>query len=296
MNPIGTLVSVPIISLLVLASAANTGAPVSTYLARADTVSCVDTLRATDTVNAVVKVSVRHQDTAATLPPDFEGLFAQEFRSRFTPPSHLPLSVMFGEAPCDRDRNVCSGATPLVHVVAYAIVAPDGTIPHLAVISPSLNNELADSVRSALSSMAKANMVPFFQVQKTLPLAIIVNSEENPDSVPPVRRLFRAKLPRYAVQFQHAQMSDKNARPKYPAVASRVMVGDTLKFQFTILPDGRVAPQSVDVLRAHYREFLQSMGETLATSVFQPAKLGACPVAEWVTQTYQFGMRPGIRP
>jgi hypothetical protein len=296
MNPIGTLVSVPIISLLVLASAVNTGAPVSTYLAKADTVSCVDTLRATDTVASVVKVSVRHQDTSATLPPDFEGLFAQEFRSRFTPPTHLPLSVMFGDPPCDRDKNVCSGATPLVHVVAYAIVSSDGTIPHLAVISPSLNDELADSVRSALSSMGKANMVPFFQLEKSIPLAIIVNSEENPDSIPPVRRLFRAKLPRYAVQFQHAQMSDKNARPKYPVAASRAAVGDTLKFQFTILPDGRVAPQSVDVLRAHYREFLQTMGESLSNAVFKPARLGACPVAEWVTQTYQFAMRPGIRP
>lgn len=292
MNTIGTLVSVPVLSLLLLASAVNSGAPVSAYLASADTVGCVDTLHATDTIPAVIKVSVRHQDSAGKLPPDFEGLFAQEFRSRFKPPAQLPLSVMFGDPPCDRDKNVCSGATPLVHVVAYAVVASDGTIPHLGVLSPSLNRELADSVRSALMSMSKANMVPFFQTEKTLPLTIIVNSEEHPDSIPQVRRLFRAKLPRYVVQFQHAQMADNSARPKYPLAAKRAFVGDTLKFQFTILSDGHVAPQSVDVLHAHYREFLDTMGDALSTAVFQPAKLGACPVAEWVTQTYRFAMRP----
>ena len=292
MNPLGTLVSVPVMSLLLLASAMNTGDAVAAYMAKSDTVSCVDTLRATDTIAAVVKLSVRHQDSTGNLPADFEGLFAQEFRSRFKPPTQLPLSVMFGDPPCDRDKNVCSGATPMVDVVAYAVVASDGTIQHLGVLSPSLNNELADSVRAALVAMSKANMVPFFQTEKTLPLTIIVNSEDSPDSVPPVRRLFRARLPRYALQFRHAQMAENSPRPKYPAPAERAAVGDTLKFQFTILPDGRVAPQSVDVLRAHYREFLVTMGDALSKSVFQPAKLGACPVAEWVTQTYQFAMRP----
>ncbi len=291
MNPLGTLVSVPVISLLLLGSAMNTGGAVAAYMARADTVSCVDTLRATDTVAAVVKVSVRHQDSTAKLPADFEGLFAQEFKSRFRPPSQLPLSVMFGDPPCDGDKNVCSGATPMVHVVAYAIVASDGAIQNLGVLSPSLNTELADSVRSTLMGMSKANMIPFFQSEKTLPLTIIVNSEDTPDSVPAVRRLFRAKLPRYALQFRHAQMSENSPRPKYPVPAERAAIGDTLKFQFTILADGRIAPQSVDVLRAHYREFLITMGDALSKTVFQPAKVGACPVAEWVTQTYQFATR-----
>jgi hypothetical protein len=295
MNPLGTLVSVPVISLLMLASAMSTGDAVAAYMVKADTVGCVDTLRATDTIAAVVKVSVRHQDTTAKLPEDFEGLFAQEFKSRFRPPQQLPLSVLHGDPPCDRDKNVCSSATPIVHVVAYAVVASDGTIQHLGVLSPSLNKELADSVRSALMSMSKANMVPFFQTEKTLPLTIIVNSEDTPDSVPPVRRLFRAKLPRYSLQFRHAQMAENSPRPKYPGPAERAAVGDTLQFQFTIMPDGRVAPQSVDVLRAHYREFLVTMGDALSRSVFQPAKLGACPVAEWVTQTYQFAMRPSAR-
>jgi hypothetical protein len=68
MNPLGTLVSVPAISLLLLASAMNTGDAVPAYMARADTLVCVDTLRASDTIAAVVKVSVRHQDTTAKLP------------------------------------------------------------------------------------------------------------------------------------------------------------------------------------------------------------------------------------
>lgn len=295
MTTLGVLITVPTLTMLLIASALDIGSPDAGYRPRADTTACVDTLRASDTVSAVVKVSVRHQDSTATLPRDFEALFAQEFRSRFKPPAELPLSVMDGDPPCDQDQHTCSGATPMVHVVAYAIASSDGTIAKLGVLSPSLNGELADSVRSALVSMSRTNMVPFFQTEKTLPLTIIVNTEDTPDSVPPVRRLFRAKLPRYAVRFRHAEMSADSPRPKYPSTAARAAVGDTLKFQFTILPNGRVAPQSVDVLHAHYREFLETMDDALSKTVFHPAQLGACPVAESVTQTFQFTMRPVFR-
>jgi hypothetical protein len=256
-----------------------------------DTVACADTLHATDTISAVVKVSVRHQDSTGKLPSDFEDLFAQEFRSRFSPPRQLPLIVMDGHEPCDAAQHTCSGAIPLVRVVAYLVASPNGTIPQLGVISPSLNTELADSVRSALVAISKENMVPMFQSEETLPLTITVSAEEAPDSIPPVRRLFRAKLPHYSTQFRHAQMSQKGPRPRYPPNAERARVGDTLRFQFTVLPDGRVAARSVDVLRAHYREFLQSMGDALSKTVYQPAQLGGCPVAESVTQTFQFTVR-----
>jgi len=56
-------------------------------------------------------MSVTPQDTAAQLPADFEGLFVQDFRSRFKPPSRLPLSVVVGSPPCDSLGSRCAGAS-----------------------------------------------------------------------------------------------------------------------------------------------------------------------------------------
>ena len=64
--------------------------PVRENIAR-DTAGCLDTLQASDSVFAVVKMSVRPQIPKTRLPPDFEGLFVQEFRSRLESPHHSPL-------------------------------------------------------------------------------------------------------------------------------------------------------------------------------------------------------------
>jgi hypothetical protein len=179
----------------------------------------------------------------------------------------------------------------MVRVVAYAIADNNGTISQLRVFSPSLNDELADSVRSALTSMSDANMVPFFQPPKPLPLSVIVDAENNPDSIPPLRRLFRAKLPRYSATFRHDQMLENSPFPKYPRDVEAAGIGDSLKLRFTVLPDGHVVGQSVDVLQAHYREFLRAVGDVLPKIRFRPAQLGACAVPESVTQTFVFAVR-----
>lgn len=82
--------------------------PATRRNAARDTVGCLDTLRASDSVLAVVKMSVESQDKKTKLPADFEGMFAQEFKSRFRVPPTLPLSVMRGSAPCDTAQKTCA--------------------------------------------------------------------------------------------------------------------------------------------------------------------------------------------
>src|SRR5258705_301237 len=57
---------------------------------------CLDTLQASDSIATMVKMSVAAQDSAVRLPRDFEGMFVEGFRSHFTAPKTLPLSVVTG--------------------------------------------------------------------------------------------------------------------------------------------------------------------------------------------------------
>ena len=154
-------------------------------------------------------------------------------------------------------------------------------MPFVNAISPTLNSELADSVRSALLSMGRDKMVPFFAADQPLPIKVIVEAETAPDSVPTVRQLFRAKLPHYTVQFREAWMSTG----KLPHYSSRV-IPDTLDFEFTIMPDGRVAARTIDVLHYHNQDFLEWAVKALPKMDFKPATLGGCPAPQWAKQRY----------
>jgi len=251
-----------------------------------DTVACSDTLHANDTIPAIVKIAVHHQDTTSTLPTNFEALFADEFQSRFKAPSQLPLITIDADQPCK--GSVCASASPLVRVDAYAMALQDGTMQKISVISPSLNTELADSVRSVLTAMSSERTVPFFESAVPLPIRIIVSTETAPDSVPPPRRLFRAKLPHYTAEYRQPSTVRKPVFPRYPRPAEMNGVGDALVFEFTILPDGKVAPESVDLVQYHHPEFVQALIDAFPKMVFEPAMLGSCKVPVWVTQKFDF--------
>src|ERR1041385_8123612 len=125
----------PLILLLFAAGVRSSG---SRYLAHqntapSDTLMCADSLVPRDTIAGVVKISVRHQDTTAKLPSNFEGLFADEFQSRFKAPSQLPLITIDPDKPCK--DSICSSASPVVRVDAYAMALQDGTMQKISVIS-----------------------------------------------------------------------------------------------------------------------------------------------------------------
>src|SRR5712671_2534532 len=139
-----------------------------------DTVDCLDTLHATDSVNAVIKITVKPQDSKTKLPPDFDGLFVQEFRSRLKVPSNLPLSVMEGWTPCDSAGHKCASGVLMIGSQAYATAHSDGAISRIAVVDFALTAALADTVRVVLQMMAKEKAVPFFGGPDSIPLDISI--------------------------------------------------------------------------------------------------------------------------
>ena len=256
-----------------------------------ETAGCLDTLHASDSVNAVVKMSVKPQQAKTRLPPDLEGLFVQEFRSRLKVPSSMPLSVMQGWSPCDSAGQKCAGGVLMLGSQAYATIHRDGAVSRILVIDMALTPALADTVRVVLLKMAADKAVPFFSGPDSIPLDISIGVEDHPDTVPAWRHLFRATIPHYGLQFTQAEWP-KNARgPKYPSIAERARVADSVTLNFTIRADGTVAPQSVDLQVYHYSDFIRSVFDRLATMRYVPGRIGTCPVATWERQTFIFAVR-----
>jgi len=256
-----------------------------------DTVGCLDTLHVNDSLIAIVTMSVTPKDRKTKLPPDFEGLFVQEFRSHLKVPEHLPLSVVLGWSPCDSASHKCVGGALMLGSQAYATAHPGGTLTRIMTVDFALTPTLSDSVRSALQKLSDEKSVPFFTQPDSIPLDISIHVEQHSDTVPRYRHLFRTKIPHYGSEFSEAAWP-KNARgPKYPSIAERSGVSDSVVMTFTIMPDGTVAPQSVDVHSGRYIEFIRAVFDRMATMRYVPGRVGNCQVATWQTQTFVFKAR-----
>ena len=253
-----------------------------------DTTGCLDTLQTRDTVYAVVKLTVRAQDRRRKLPADLEGLFAQEFRSRLRIPKALPLGTVAGWAPCDTKARRCSGATLMFGTLAYATAVGDGTLSEISVLDVTLTPAFSDSVRSVLAAISAEKMSPYVAQKDSVPLEFILDVDQNPDTVPAERRLLRVTLPRYDRPFFFAELRKSQQFPRYPQIAERNRVEDSVVLAFTVLADGSIASQSVELKVFHYREFIQSVFDFLPEARYEPARLGTCTVASRATQTFRF--------
>lgn len=255
-------------------------------LARVDSVACLDTLRASDTTTAVVKLSLRRYNSKASLPPDFEGFFAQEFKSRFQIPANLPLSVvMLFRARCV-SKTDCTGAGLWLSASGYAVARKNGTLAFIGVADESLTPEFAGMVRSVLEGMSQERLVPQIR-EDSLPLQIAVRLEHNPDTIPRERQLFRVRVPWYDLRFTAPEAPPKQTVP-YPRNAERAGIEDSVSLSFTIMQDGSVHPLSLDLRSGVYREFIREVATSLEKSTYTPARLGACPVATWTSQSFVF--------
>jgi hypothetical protein len=147
---------------------------------KSDTTTCLDTLRPSDSVHAVVKMSVKPHKKRTKLPKDFEGLFAEEFRSRLKLPSSLSLSVMRGWDSCDSTAvpRTCSSGVLVIGNTVYATANSDGTLSDISAVDLSLTPEFSDSVLSVLLRMSKERLIPFFTSPKSIPLEIFIELEQ----------------------------------------------------------------------------------------------------------------------
>lgn len=255
-----------------------------------DTATCLDTLRANGFVSGVVTMRVRPQDRKTVLPPDFEALFVQEFRSRLSIPKSLTLSVMHGWTPCDSVSNRCAGAAPFLSSHAYATAHRTGTLSRIRVIDFSLTPAFSDTVRAVLERMSKENTSPLLAGQDSVPLEISIEDEYNKEKLSSAQSLFHLASPHYNLPFTPAKWPKGARGPKYPAVGASNGVEDSVVFRFVVLPDGTVDRQALDLEAGHYTQFIRSSLDRLADTKYVAARVGGCPVASWMRQTFTFQM------
>lgn len=253
-----------------------------------DTLGCLDTLKASDSISTIVKVSVVPQDSTVKLPNEFEQLFAEGLRSRFRVPSKLPLSVVIGQPPCDSLGYRCVGGVLDLGAVIYIQARNDGTLSQATIVDETTTPALADSLRAALVAMSKANEVPWFGQADSISLVIRVEPDDGADTVQNARRLFKARLPRYDAPFSYATMPQAGVDAPYPLTARLAGVEDSVTIAFTVRADGTIAAESLDLLSANYREFVVSVFSTIIETRYHPAHLGDCAVATRMKQRFMF--------
>ena len=255
---------------------------------RADAVGCLDTLHASDTVETIVKMSVASQDPKIALPPDFESFFAQGFNARFKAPSKLPLSVVIGAEPCDSLGSRCAGGVLNIGAVAYVTARGNGSLVVTDVVDETLTMDFADSIGTALEAMSKNRDVPWLEQKDSIPLVLKFAPDDQPDTVPSTRYVFKAKIPRYDLPFTYAMMPSAGIAPKYPLRAAIAGIEDSVVLAFTVRANGSIAPQSMDFVSGNYREFVLSAADALNEARYHPAHLGDCAVATRIRQRFVF--------
>ena len=255
---------------------------------RADAVGCLDTLHASDTVETIVKMSVASQDPKVALPPDFESFFAQGFNARFKAPSKLPLSVVIGAEPCDSLGSRCAGGVLNIGAVAYVTARGNGSLVVTDVVDETLTMDFADRIGTALEAMSKNRDVPWLEQKDSIPLVLKFAPDDQPDTVPSARYVFKAKIPRYDLPFTYAMMPSAGVDPKYPTRAAIAGIEDSVVLAFTVRANGSIAPQSMDFVSGNYREFVLSAADALNETRYHPAHLEDCAVATRIRQRFVF--------
>jgi subtilisin family serine protease len=253
-----------------------------------ETIGCLDTLHAADSITAVVKMVVTPRDSGESLPVDFENLFAEEFRARFRAPQQLPLSIVRGVAPCDSAGSRCAAGALDLGAFAYATAHNTGKLTDIAVLDITLTPAFADSVKSALESISAESLGPPTGDADSLPVLVQLEREEAPDSVPLYRQIFKAQVPRYQLPFTYAMMPASGVDPKYPFQARMAGVGDSVTVAYTVQWDGSIPPESIQLVKASYRDFVTSVADALLSTRYHPARLGDCPVATRMEQRFLF--------
>ena len=252
------------------------------------TLGCLDTLQSSDSITTIVRMTVAAQDSAVPLPRDFEGMFIDGFRSHFTAPKKLPLSVVTGWQPCDSLGSRCASGVLNLSAAIYVTAHNDGTLSDGSVIDETITPALADSLRAALVAMSRAKDVPPVGEAETIALAIKVAPQESADSGRALNYLFKAVVPHYGWPFSSATMPEAGVNASYPLSARLAGVEDSVALAFTVDADGRIAPESIDLVSANYREFVASVVNALVKARYHPAHLGDCAVATRMKQRFVF--------
>ncbi len=77
-------------------------------------------------------------------------------------------------------------------------------------------------------------------------------------------------------------------RPQFPVEALRAGIGEQLVMEFVVDTTGYVIPESIDLVRATFREFAEEAVRAIRSTHWEPGHVGRCALRMWVRQPIGF--------
>lgn len=243
-----------------------------------------------DSAHLVVVARARAADSTLHLPAPFLDYLAEAVRQHFVPPAVLPLPLMgstIGSAPCyephlssdssSKNPGKLTLPRPVTQTICVDIVftlRDKGPTTDLAVGRQSINPTLEASLAQAVRAITQEDYVPPPEGvhNPRIHVTLYTTSEPTPEQ----QGFFKVLLPVYTLEKD--VLIDRPVRPIYPSVAQQASIGDTEEVTFVVDEHGKAMPETEDVTKARYREFIESVLESLRQTRFLPARANSCPV------------------
>jgi TonB family protein len=162
----------------------------------------------------------------------------------------------------------------------------DGTVSDFAIARMSLVPGFDSAVVAAIQAAAQEKSLPRFEGQiKHFEVRLTT------DSLAGGRRLLAAEFPRMPVVDAVAKPG--NPMPEYPLEEKRDSVEGNAVLRFVVDRDGEPIVETVMVVRATTRGFMNAALTTLPNLRFTPATIKGCAVAQVVDYPFNFVRPPG---
>jgi len=242
-----------------------------------------------DTLRATMHATVVTADGDATTVRLLRQTMLQEVASRFAVPPAVHLPQFTQAAVFVRPDGTLSTAPDLAGELAFTLHR-DGTVTDVSVRDPSDAAEVDGGLRDAVASAAAAGAfgpLPAELGRDTLQLRIRVAPDVAADQ--PSFPLVALAVPYAAAEFP--ALPRRNRAPKFPPAAAQAGVGDLVRVTFIVDEQGKPMMPTVRVVQARYREFIDEVLAVLPGYRYHPARIGGCPVKQFVEQPFQFSRR-----
>jgi hypothetical protein len=277
---------------------ASVGRPALAQHAAADSAcASLDVGRDSVRVLVVAKAAVDSSNVRRRppkLPPDFLPYVVEAVRMHYTPPATLPLPVM-GDAMPDSARPPGTPrprfpahprATRLLRVDAYFTLARTGPprdiiVAHYA-MSPPLEASVLDAIRALTPD--DYGILPRGTDEVRVHLWMYPALSVDPMQQQP---FFTTWLRVYPRPLRAG--TRRVVRPRFPPDALRAGVADTIGAMFVVDEKGRVPFETIKIVHARYREFMQEVADAIRESEYYPATVDGCAVKSFTAQEFFFG-------
>ena len=249
---------------------------------------CLDTLTASDTVKSAVVATLTPQDSTTSFPSNLDSVFVAALKGRFRIPDRLQLRVVTGWEPCDSAGTRCAGGILNLGVASYFTAHRDGRLTRISLVDATLTPTVVESLNRALRKLSSDRAAKWTGPPDSIPIELRLTQVDASDSISVSNRFFTSLVPHYDLPFTSSMMPSSGVEASYPISAELAGVGDTVEVAFTVDADGEIAPESMEVLSAKYRDFVASVARALLETRYHPARLGDCPVAARTRQRFVF--------